>query len=354
MRKIIIVCIICFVLVLSSILSGKELGILSEVLKPQLLEVKNEKLYIIEGASVYIYSARDLKLLKKFGKEGEGPGELQVLPFLSNIISVYPEYLFVQGLNKIIYYTHEGKLIKEMKKNPNIMKLIPLGKNFVGVASKIIPGKNREFQAVCIYNEALKEKKELFRREIFPSSQKLLMIPRSMNFTVYNNTIFLEKSKKGSIVIEVFDADGNAINKIEKKVEPIKVTNYYKELSIEDLKADNLVRLEMKQFGGWEHYKKMLNMQWPDYLPEIKDILVSENRIYLQTYKEKNGKIEYLMMDINGKNQKFTFLPKVKEPSFINRMAGKGTRFFDIENNKFYYLYEDDENEEWIVHREDI
>jgi len=351
MRKIII---ICLVLAISSILSGKELGILSDILKPQLLEVKNEKLFIIEGAEVYIYSAKDLKLLKKFGKKGEGPGELQVLPFLSNIIFVYPEYLFVQGLNKIIYYTHEGKLIREMKKNPNIMKMIPLGKKFVGVASKIIPGKNREFQAVCIYNEALNEEKELFRREIFPSSQKLLMIPRSMNFTVYNNNIFLEKSEKGLIVIEVFDADGNAINKIEKKVEPIKVTDYYKELSIEDLKADNLVRLEMKQFGGWEQYKKMLNMQWPDFLPEIKDILVSENKIYLQTYKEKNNKVEYLIMDTDGKNQKFVFLPKVKEPSFINRMAGKGTRFFDIENNKFYYLYEDDENEEWIVHLEEI
>ena len=351
MRKIII---ICLVLTISIILSGKELGILSDILKPQLLEVKNEKLYIIEGAAVYIYSAKNLKLLKKFGKKGEGPGELQVLPFLSNIISVHPEFLFVQGLNKIIYFTHEGKLIKETRKNPYILKIIPLGKNFVGVVSKLIPGKNQEFHAVCIYNEELKEKKELLRREIFPSAQKLLMIPRSMNFTVYNNKIFVENSKKGLIVIEVFDADGNVIHKIEKKVEPIKVNDYYKKLSIENLKEDNLVKLQMKPLGGWEEFKKLINMQWPDFLPEIKDILVSENKIYLQTYKEKNNRVEYLIMDIDGKNQKSVFLPKVKEPSFINRMAGKGTRFFDIENNKFYYLYEDDENEEWIVHMEEI
>ncbi len=48
-----------------------------------------------------------------------------------------------------------------------------------------------------------------------------------------------------------------------------------------------------------------------------------------------------------------TFAPGGSEP-FIGRLIGKGIRFFDIEKDKFYYIVENEEEEEWEVHVEKI
>ena len=48
---------------------------LTELTKPDSIISKNGKLYILERTFIYIYSQDTLKLEKKFGRSGEGPGE---------------------------------------------------------------------------------------------------------------------------------------------------------------------------------------------------------------------------------------------------------------------------------------
>jgi hypothetical protein len=91
-------------------------------------------------------------------------------------------------------------------------------------------------------------------------------------------------------------------------------------------------------------------MFWPDFLPWIRNIIVSGNKIYLQTYNQKDSKIEYVIMDFKGNNQKSVFLPKVILAPLAGRVLGSSIRFFDIENDKFYYIVENVEEENWEVH----
>jgi hypothetical protein len=60
------------------------------------------------------------------------------------------------------------------------------------------------------------------------------------------------------------------------------------------------------------------------------------------------------MRDIKGNNQESVFLAKVMSPPFIGYLIGKGIRLFDIEKDKFNYIVENEEDEEWEVHVEKI
>ncbi|MCP4213127.1 MAG: hypothetical protein GY765_00655 [bacterium] len=48
-----------------------------ELMNPGNIFVDNTQLYIVERATVIIYKKKDLTLVKKFGKEGEGPAEFK-------------------------------------------------------------------------------------------------------------------------------------------------------------------------------------------------------------------------------------------------------------------------------------
>ncbi|MCP4215475.1 MAG: hypothetical protein GY765_12545, partial [bacterium] len=58
--------------------------VFSDLLKPTSLVVADEQIYITDGPSIYIHSAKDFKLINKFGKVGEGPQEFKVHPALNN------------------------------------------------------------------------------------------------------------------------------------------------------------------------------------------------------------------------------------------------------------------------------
>ena len=65
---------------------------LEEVLNPDSIFVSSEKIYITEGATIYVYSKNNLKYVGKFGKKGEGPGEINAsrmggLSFNLNVVN---------------------------------------------------------------------------------------------------------------------------------------------------------------------------------------------------------------------------------------------------------------------------
>ena len=83
---------------------------LDEVMKPTAIEIDDQNLYVVEGTSVYIYSLKDFKLVKKFGKKGEGPKEFKMM--ITRIITQKDD-LLINSFGKISFYSKNGKFIKE-------------------------------------------------------------------------------------------------------------------------------------------------------------------------------------------------------------------------------------------------
>jgi hypothetical protein len=96
--------------------------------------------------------------------------------------------------------------------------------------------------------------------------------------------------------------------------------------------------------------KNIIKITHSDYFPPIRDLTVTDDRIYVKTYQKQGDKDEFIIMDLKGETLKKAYFPAVKEPGLFNELMGRLAKFYKIYKNKFYYLHENEEEEEWEVH----
>ncbi len=325
-----------------------KLGVLPEVMKPQVLTVSGNHLFVMDGAVIYKYALPELKLLKTFGRQGEGPGELKVTPLWHNTITLLKDSLMVDGFDKIVYFSKEGKLIKERRKPTKILQLTPLPNGFLGMDQTHMEDKT-QFQVLRLYDSAYKIIKELARNESPAQSEVKLTfaIPDILNYCIYDNKIFIENSREG-FVIDVFDSTGKKLYQVRKDMKKIPVTTEHRVEAENIFKSDPFVR-EI----GYENFKRNFSkVRFPKYFPPIQNIDVADNKLYVRTFRRKKGKEECLVMDLRGNILFKTFLPRVSYAPFIARLTG--IKYYTIHNGRFYYLEENLEKEEWGLYVEEI
>jgi hypothetical protein len=332
------------------------LGTLEGVFKPQLIKVFEDDVFVVEGHKLFVYSLKDLRLKRKIGKEGEGPGEFNLDPNRTAAVSVFPESLIIESRFKVVYFSRDGKFIKEIRKHPGTVQTVPIGKNFV--VHKILYGPGgKSYFTLNLYDSEMKEIKELYRVKFFNFEGKLHLMADSINFCICDNKLFIEESTDG-FVIEVFDSEGNKLNRIEKPYKKIKVTENLREEALDHFLSIPALRQAVKEKGKIEvvnDLERRGGLIYTDYLPAIQDIKTDGKSIFLKTCHKKGDKEKYFLMDVKGKTLKEIYLPMTRKESFFNQLQGD-KKYYSFYNHKFYYLKnvetEDDEN--WEVHVEDI
>ncbi|MCK5223097.1 MAG: 6-bladed beta-propeller, partial [Candidatus Aminicenantes bacterium] len=204
--------IIFLLLILSGMLVPTEnLGVLDEVMKPSVIDIHKDRLFVVDKEQVHVYSLKDLSLIKSFGKRGEGPGEYKIIPNFPLSLKAFDEFLIVESIDKLSYFTLEGKYIKEKRKLPLLVKISEIGKNYIG--RRIIQPQDGSLStsALKIYDSEFKEVKELYKQKFlqqgaFPN----LRLDLGKDFLLYqvaDNKIFVEKSDK-DFLIDVYDFKG--------------------------------------------------------------------------------------------------------------------------------------------------
>lgn len=99
-----------------------------------------------------------------------------------------------------------------------------------------------------------------------------------------------------------------------------------------------IVERFLKQF-----YHQMLKpITFPTRFPAIRDLRVSDEKIYVITYKKEKTVTECIIFDTKGKFLKQVWLP-LEEVNILNHYP------FDIKNGKLYHLVENDD-EVWQLH----
>ncbi|UCH96610.1 MAG: hypothetical protein JSV88_07105 [Candidatus Aminicenantes bacterium] len=343
-------------LILASLGFPEIVGPLPEIMKPDNIAVYENELAVVEGAEISLYSLKDLKLKRKFGQKGEGPGELQVYTnVFYNKVSVFPDYIFVVGYTKFIFFSREGKFMKERKKHFLVVQAVPTGENFVVKRVRIDNDNKTMLNCISLYNSQMQEVKELYCQKFVQQGQapaaKLDMIMDLLNFKVYDDKVFIEKSPKG-FVIEVFDLKGNRLYQIEKDYEKIKVTEAHKKETIERFKEDPRIRVGINQVGSWNELKKFFTMTFADFFPAMQSLDISNQKIYVQTSKVVDNKSEYVIMDLKGKVIKRVYLPWFENTPMMSKILG--AKLHTIYDDKLYYLLENENEEEWELHVEEI
>lgn len=91
---------------------------------------------------------------------------------------------------------------------------------------------------------------------------------------------------------------------------------------------------------NWHRIKNKI--QFPEYLPLMRDIHTADKKLFIKTWGVKDGKEEYVVFDLEGNEITTVYLPTAM------------MYYYSIYNNTFYYVKENEEMEEWQLHWEKI
>ncbi len=170
MRKIVLL--ILLVLFIFSFLSFSEkLSVLAELTDPAMIEINGNELFVLDDVEVYVYSLQDYGFLRKFGKRGEGPGELLPQPDMPLMMQVRKEDVLLYSFNKMIYFSKTGKMIKEKRIPFVAFQVIPLGENYA--VTRFTRSNQGESQlSVLLFNAEFNELKKLYESELLNDFRK--------------------------------------------------------------------------------------------------------------------------------------------------------------------------------------
>lgn len=330
--------IFAIIFLLGTGIQAKKIATLNELVKPDMIALGNNRIYITDCSSIYIYSLKDFRLIKKFGKEGEGPQEFKANP-MGFPITVVPhkDKLFVSSSAKVSFYTKDGEFINEQKVIP-LQLFWPIKNNFIATGS-VSYDKGQMVLSVNLHNEKYERIKTLYVSDIQLGSSFIWDFPlTAFVFRSYKDNVYLVKGKEG-FVIDVFDDRGAKLYRIKKNFKPLNVTREYKNKTLEWFKVNpNYKRL-------WEFFKTRITFK--DHFPPIQDMFVKDDRIYVITYKTHKGETECIIMDLKGNEQKRVFVPYQEMPGM--EYAPRS----DIYNRAFYALVENEDEESWELHKSD-
>jgi hypothetical protein len=339
----------CFILfLLASIVWADKAVVLPAITNPYTITATKDKLYITEPVTVYIYSLTDFSLIKKFGEEGGGEGEFTGLITLR----IGPDYIFINSKLKTSFFTTGGDFIREQKKPADALDRmllhIPMGNQFA------VSEFRTEYQAnffsrffsvllhetgaptsgfyitISIYDSNLGTVKDIFayKHPFFTGKYINPVQIRGSLCLVYRDQLFID-DRDG--IIHVFDTGGKRLYSVRPANEKVKITKTHQR---------RYLKYWMEHLpASYERHQRRL--RFPAYFPPIRNFFVADQRIYLLTFKEIEGKSELSILDISGQLLKRVLVPLAKidslRPSVINR--------YTINNHKLYRLVRNEERQ---------
>lgn len=329
---------IFFLISLLLLMSGvyaNEIVLLPEIFKPHLIVVDSDQIYIAEETMIYIYSLKDFNLKKKFGKEGQGPSE-----FSGSIesIEVQPDYILVNSLKKVSFFTRDGNFMDEKKIRSALSGSMfkTIGKQFIGYS---IERENRTFYVVySIFDSNLKKAKELYRMKWIVQPGRKRKIFETFWYSTYDNKIFIARE---GFIIDVFDIKGERLFSINQEYKNLKFTDSDKRKIVDQWKSDSRTK---------PYWQRLLERtEFPNYFPAIKTCFVADKKLYVQTYKEKDEKTEFFIFNIkgNGELEKKTLIPIIRKNPLEYYP-------YTIKNGKLYQLVYDLDKYAWELHITEI
>ena len=121
---------------------------------------------------------------------------------------------------------------------------------------------------------------------------------------------------------------------------------------LKDLESDPQVQKQLQRFVmTWKEFSRLFSYDYPDYFPPINTMDIEDNKIYITTFRKKEGKTETLILNLKGHPLKETFISPTEKKWIMAVLMG--VRLETIHNGKFYYIQEN-EDEEWELKSRDI
>jgi hypothetical protein len=274
---------------------------------------------------VLIYSLKDYTFQFKIGGNGKIPGKYTVSPGHSVWIGFQPDNWFINDFSKIGFYNREGKFIKETLTEKGSVIYRAVGKRFVAQGSLRKDG--IAYYTVDLYDEELKKIEEIYRLEnpYNPRLKKSRVLTRGLLFRGYDKNIYI-KGGSEDFVIDVFDSAGSHIRKIQHP--------YVREKVTDDLKQEIYNKYRNHPLFGKYYDVIKDEIVFPEYLPAIASFRVTDNRLYVLTYKRINNESEFYILDLNGRVLEKVLVPFVWNRAYYPQYAISDRKLYQLRRSK--------------------
>lgn len=334
MKKFAVNFLVTLALLSASLYPGK-LAVLPEINNPSMIDVCGSELFILDGEQVVVYSLKNYRLLNRFGKKGEGPGELITSIDMPLTMKVKGKQVLLNSATKMIVFSKSGKMLREIKTSFPLIEAQPIGKNYAVTIFKR-DKKSSGMASTWIYNQNFKEIKKIYETNV-PNDykKKRIAVPMISTFLrCCNNKIFVFDQQKG-FRIKIFNQAGKSLPGIKIPYSKIKTSDAFKKKMMAVLSTYPAYKQASTEWRGMVYI--------PEYLPVIRNCLIDGKKLYVQTYRMKGELSEFYILDFSGKVLKKVFLPGADgEQVRVNPACT-----YAIQGNRYYYLLEDIEEEQW-------
>ena len=325
---------VTLVLILVSMtLWGEKKAELPELKQPKTLAVDDTQLYVTESASILIYSLKDYKLVRKFGKEGQGPQEFQTLPHVPVTVDVSTDLLIAASIRKISYFTKQGEYIDEVRGVNLALNLrLCTGDRFMAWSQAKTEGVT--YNTITLFDAKLNKLKELYRvKDSYQGPGRgYHVLHKVFTYQTYDGKILLPGKDDASI--DILDGKLNKLLTIRLDQEPIKVDAAFKERLIHHFKTSPEIKNVLPML------KPLI---FPDYFPVIADFFVDDGIIYIMTWKRENGENEFFTYDMKGTFKKRLMIP-IRYETDLDAYPTM------VKNGKLYQLVDNEKTETWELH----
>ena len=315
-----------------------ELVPMPNLVNPNIIEADDSHIYITDDTKIHIYNRKNFKLIKSFGKSGEGPGE-----FMGSIgsgrapldLDVAVDKLLVSSMGKVTLYSKDGKFLQEKKCLDRSRRFIMFKNGFVGNLNKVM-GKER-FRTLNLYDLNLKNLKILVKR---PHTLKpgggYNPLEGPQVYTAHKGKLYV--CWEPGFSVKVFDSSGNLVDTITRGYNKKEVTEEQKK------KIDNALKNNPRTK---ELYPYLKPMKFSEYFPAINNLEVTDGKLYVIGRQDFNDPAQCYIFDLSGK-----FLKQTKLDLTI--YDGRLVYPYCIKGGKVYQLVEDDDEEGWGIRVIDI
>jgi hypothetical protein len=315
-----------------------------DIYKPDSITVSENYIYITQDVEVFIYSKKDMKLIKKFGQAGEGPREFKklALPWFPSI-SLYltDDKLLVNSIGKISFFSKEGEFINETPTG-NQARYIPVGDKYIYMY--FTAEDKVDYIAADLLDANLKNRIKLCQFK-FPAQggkkrDPILMARMATYLDRYAyKDKFVYPTDDNSI--KIFNTDGKEVASFTPDYTIVPINGELKKTIDEFFTND----IRYKQPYLIDKERNLISL--PEHMPIFKDYRLSDDKIYILSNFKKDGKFETFIYDFSGKLLKKTFLPLV-ESDMLTLYP------FDIRDNKIYQLVMAEDEDEFKLHITEI
>jgi hypothetical protein len=318
---------------------AKKVAVLPELNRPCKIIINNDLLLIgDETVKVHVYSMKNYKYKMQLAKRGEGPREIFSVPWIvvnSKLISLFSN-------SKCVLFERSGKYIREFRVPTIAMnQLSPIGSNFLYRANSYKDGEYCYDLSIYSQNsdDKLKYKKLIYyytlpEKKAKNNKKSYNLYPEFFDLIVFDDKAFIGDNSRG-LYAEIYDEEGNQLSEIKLLTEPVKIPQE---------RIDHFIG-QLKHYGRWDWFKSQYYLDFPEHYPSFHQFLVDKNRIYFLLYKKKDGKREIVITDWKGKFIKRSYVPWVDYGRYVLNA---------VQDGKYYYLEENEDEEEWELHMEEI